>query len=91
MDFDDIMDFSEPILPRRKRRNKVLSEGATTSIEDATHVQTDPEIIRKMDAESIRKSAEQQENEVGVMGYAREMIAGPCDDEKGPTLTKKRR
>ena len=43
-----------------------------------------------MDAESIQKSAEQQKNEVGVMRYAKEMIAGPSD-EKGPQLTKKRR
>ena len=92
MVFDDIMDFDEPKLQRRKRRNKVLrieEERSTIPIEDATYVPTPHEVIQQMDLESLQKSAEQQRNEVGVMEYAKEMIAGSCDDEKGKTLTKK--
>ena len=88
MDFDDIMESYK--LPKRKRRNKVLPVyGATIPIKNAKVIPTNPRVLAQMDSESIKKSAEQQRDEVGVMGYAREMIAGPCDDEKGKTLTKK--
>ena len=88
MDFDDIMESYK--LPKRKRRNKVLPVyGATIPIKNAKVIPTDPRVLAQMDSESIKKSAEQQRDEVGVMGYAREMIAGPCDDEKGKTLIKK--
>lgn len=90
MDFDDIMEPYEYTLPKRKRRNKVLPVyGATIPIKNAKVITTDPRVLAQMDSESIQKSAEQQRNEVGIMEYAREMIAGPCDDEKGKTLTKK--
>lgn len=62
---------------------------STIPIKNARVIKTDPKILAEMDSESIQKSAEQQRNEVGIMEYAREMIAGPCDDEKGKTLTKK--
>lgn len=62
---------------------------STIPIKNARVIKTDPKILAQMDSESIQKSAEQQRNEVGIMEYAREMIAGPCDDEKGKTLTKK--
>ena len=90
MDFDDIMESYEYTLPKRKRRNKVLPVyGATVPIKNAKVIPTNPRVLAQMDSESIKKSAEQQRDEVGVMGYAREMIAGPCDDEKGKTLIKK--
>ena len=90
MDIDDIMEPYEYKLPKRKRRNKVLPVyGATIPIKNAKVIPTDPRVLAQMDSESIKKSAEQQRDEVGVMGYAREMIAGPCDDEKGKTLIKK--
>lgn len=87
MDFDDIMESYK--LPKRKRRNKVLPVyGATVPIKNAKVIPTNPRILAQMDSESIQKSAEQQRNEVGIMEYAREMIAGPSY-EKGKTLTKK--
>ena len=77
MDFDDIMESYEYTLPKRKRRNKVLPVyGATVPIKNAKVIPTDPRILAEMDSESIKKSAEQQGNEVGVMEYAKRNDCG---------------
>ena len=77
MDFDDIMESYEYALPKRKRRNKVLPVyGATVPIKNAKVIPTDPRILAEMDSESIKKSAEQQGNEVGVMEYAKRNDCG---------------
>lgn len=77
------------------KKRKILGrteDNTGVPVKGAKVIQTSSRILAEMDDESIKKSAEQQRNEVGVMRYAKEMIAGgPYDEEKGPTLTKKRR
>ena len=101
MDIDDIMEPYEYKLPKRKRENnmKVIRTKRTilgrtedntgVPVKNAKVIPANQEIIDAANAELRKKCASQKANDAEAAVAAREMIAGPCDDEKGKTLTKK--
>ena len=74
-----------------KRKRKILGRKDNTGVlvNGAKVIPADQDLIDKANAELRKKCASQRINDAEAVVAAREMIAGPCDDEKGKTLTKK--